>query len=72
VISLRLEEIPGNVIANLQSRLARVLFLFEVDPHQFSPRPCSTCEEISGIAGKPFGCNRKRAALAPRETEGSK
>lgn len=30
------------------------------DPHQWSKRPCLTCKAITGILGKPFGCDRYR------------
>lgn len=33
-----------------------VLRELQVDPHQWSDRPCSTCRSISGVIGKPFGC----------------
>jgi len=32
--------------------------LLEQDPHQFSHRPCSTCHTVSGLLGRPFGCER--------------
>lgn len=32
------------------------LELLQVDPHQWSDRPCPTCRPISAIVGKPFGC----------------
>jgi hypothetical protein len=30
--------------------------LLQTDPHQWGLRPCSTCRAISGLRGKPFGC----------------
>jgi hypothetical protein len=33
-----------------------ILELIEKDPHQWSSRPCSTCQTISGLVGRPFGC----------------
>ena len=35
--------------------------LIENDPHQWSSRPCTTCNAISQIIGRPFGCNREAA-----------
>jgi len=40
--------------------LEPVLRLWEQDPHLFSSRPCSTCQSISAIVGRPFGCNAKK------------
>lgn len=31
--------------------------LIQEDPHQWSKRPCSTCESISSIIDQPFGCS---------------
>jgi len=36
--------------------MGAVLRLLQDDPHQWSDRPCYTCQAISSIAGKPFGC----------------
>lgn len=33
-----------------------VLDLLQADPHQWSTRPCSTCQAISKIVSRPFGC----------------
>lgn len=33
--------------------------LIEADPHQFSSRPCSTCNTISTIIDRKFGCCKK-------------
>lgn len=32
------------------------LRVLENDPHSWSKRPCSTCETVSSLAGRPFGC----------------
>jgi hypothetical protein len=37
-----------------------ILRLLQVDPHQFSTRPCQTCRAVSALAGKPFGCELPR------------
>lgn len=34
--------------------------VFEVDPHSFSQRPCSTCMAITTLLGRPFGCDSYR------------
>ncbi len=34
------------------------LLLIENDPHQWSPRPCSTCRAVTTLIGRPFGCIR--------------
>lgn len=33
-----------------------LLDLLEADSHQFSERPCSTCQAISALAARPWGC----------------
>ena len=37
-----------------------VMRLFEVDRHNFSTRPCSTCAAISTVTKKDFGCTAMR------------
>ncbi len=37
-----------------------VLELVQDDPHQWSTRPCSTCQAITSMTGKPFGCIKER------------
>jgi hypothetical protein len=34
--------------------------LIEADPHQWSSRPCQTCHSVSGLLGRPFGCEAKK------------
>lgn len=36
--------------------LEPVLALLQRDGHSWSSRPCTTCEAITSIVGKPFGC----------------
>lgn len=36
------------------------LWLVERDPHQWSKRPCGTCESVSRLLGRDFGCVVKR------------
>ena len=33
-----------------------VLDIIQKDSHQWSMRPCQSCQTISSIIGKPFGC----------------
>lgn len=48
-------DASGNqVVAEVVARL------FESDPHQFGSRPCATCNQVSTVLGRPFGCQRKR------------
>lgn len=49
-------------IAALESLLPKaVLDLIQGDPHSWSDRPCPTCQPISTMLGKPFGCYRFQA-----------
>ncbi len=34
------------------------LRLIEQDPHQWSKRPCTTCQTVSSLINRPFGCVR--------------
>ncbi len=43
-----------------------VLMLIQRDPHQWSTRPCSTCQAVSSLAGRPFGCVIKANELRAR------
>ena len=40
----------------VQILIEPVLRLLQVDPHQWSTRPCSTCRAVSSLVGKAFGC----------------
>ena len=42
--------------AAAQKLLTPILRLLQNDPHQWSTRPCQTCQAITDIVGKPFGC----------------
>lgn len=37
---------------------------FDIDPHNFSTRPCSTCEAISAVTKTDFGCKALRVEKA--------
>ncbi len=40
--------------------------LIETDPHSWSTRPCQTCQSITELIGRPFGCNKKACRLEDR------
>jgi hypothetical protein len=42
----------------------QVLDLIYHDTHQWSERPCPTCQSITRIVGRPFGCVRFAAERA--------
>lgn len=48
------------VQAAAQVLVDAALRLIEVDPHQWSPRPCPTCRAVSSIVGRPFGCHNPK------------
>ena len=39
-----------------QQELDGALGLLQKDPHQWSTRPCSTCQIITSLVRAPFGC----------------
>ena len=49
--------------------LKPILNLIEGDPHQWSVRPCSTCQTISQMIEEPFGCLRKTKQLAEADSK---
>ena len=50
------ELIDGLVSAAAKQLFDAALNVLQEDPHQWSSRPCSTCQVISAIAKRPFGC----------------
>jgi len=53
-------------VASTDRILNAVLDLMQKDPHHFSARPCSTCQCVSAIAGRDFGCVLKaKEKVAP-------
>lgn len=40
--------------------------LIESDPHSWSSRPCQTCQSVTNLIGRPFGCNKKANRLEDR------
>lgn len=61
---VRGEALDAQAVIQAAARmlLEPVLRLLEVDPHRFSERPCPTCESVTAIAGRPFGCAAKAKA----------
>lgn len=43
-----------------------ILRLIQNDPHQWSTRPCTTCQTISQLVNKPFGCDYYRLTNSRR------
>jgi len=46
---------PPNIITD-QSLASAALDLLQGDPHQWSTRPCTTCQTISTLTKRAFGC----------------
>ena len=51
-----LGPLPTQIAPSLAEVICR---LIESDPHQWSSRPCQSCNQISTLLGRPFGCQRK-------------
>lgn len=49
----------------INERAEVVARLLESDPHQFSTRPCPTCQTVSAMLGRPFGCSAKATRGGP-------
>ncbi len=46
-------------IAALESLLPAAMFdAIYADPHQWSSRPCRTCQTVTDLTGRSFGCVR--------------
>ena len=56
------EQTDEVLAAAVKRQLGVILWILQDDPHQWSTRPCPTCETISQLAGLSFGCVRKREA----------
>lgn len=57
-------------VARLEEALPKMvpqaaLDIFAADPHRFSTRPCATCQNVSTIIGRAWGC--VQAAKRARE-----
>ena len=46
--------------AAVQVIMEPILDMLQSDPHGWSSRPCSTCDTITAMMGKPFGCAKYR------------
>jgi len=62
-------EVARAVAADKDRVLAAVLRVVEGDPHLWGLRPCQSCQAVTDLAGRPFGCNVK-AAHAARAGDG--
>lgn len=63
---MTIEDLAARV-ARLEAELPKMvpqaaLDIFAADAHRFSIRPCATCQNVSTVIGKPWGC----IALAKR------
>ncbi len=60
------EHIEQAIKASVSVIMDAVVEVIGVDGHQWSDRPCSTCQAVSAMIGKPYGCywyqakNKKR------------
>ena len=53
-----IDEIAHTIRASVMVVMQPILELIYRDPHQWSRRPCSTCQSITSMIGQPFGCYR--------------
>lgn len=53
------ETLPAEIRTVALILVGAALDLIESDPHGFSKRPCSTCQAVSAIIGRPFGCVKR-------------
>jgi hypothetical protein len=56
-------SLPAEIREAALILVGAALDLIEADPHRFSKRPCATCQAVSAIIGRPFGCIK----LAPED-----
>ena len=53
------KEIVGLTVENAMARLmSAAMTLWSLDTHDFSTRPCSTCNAITVIVGEEWGCSK--------------
>lgn len=57
---IKLLELEGSIKATVNILVKAVIDLIQDDPHQWSARPCSTCQTISTLTERPFGCIKYR------------
>jgi hypothetical protein len=58
----RISELHAKENALLRVLAETVASVVEADPHQWSARPCQSCRVVSGLLGRPFGCEKRRDA----------
>ena len=56
-LTLHCQEYIGGLEAKVV-RLREAIDAWEMDPHNYSKRPCGTCRQMTEALGKPFGCVR--------------
>lgn len=61
-LTAQLERVKGFVEAT-----DRAFALIESDPHSWSTRPCLTCQSVTALTGRDFGCVRKALAEKRRD-----
>ena len=74
------EHIEHAIKASVSVIMDAVIEVIGVDGHQWSDRPCQTCQAVSSLIGKPYGCywyqqRKKRESmyiLKPEENERTK
>ena len=55
------------ILAAASILMDTVLDLIQGDAHTWSSRPCPTCQSVTIIAGRPFGCVKVRLDREARE-----
>lgn len=59
----KVEEVEDKLNQERQAKeeLLRALNYLEIDNHYWGTRPCLTCQGITDLIGKPFGCVKKKS-----------
>jgi len=63
-------ELEDVIQAAARMITGRILALMQVDPHQWSARPCDTCRTVTALAGEDFGCVKYAKDKAKRKPGG--
>lgn len=50
------EDEIHKVVSEKVTKFMNAFALLQKDGHQWSTRPCSTCQAVSSLIGRPFGC----------------